>query len=104
MATAQQHYLCKVLSGPHAGAEVRLVAGAYRIGRDDDADIVLDDQAMAAEHALLTIEPAGTCVEPLLGEVLIDRVPHKDAGRRVPFFTVLGLGATHLAVGPEGAA
>lgn len=93
-----------MLSGPHAGAEVRLVAGPYRIGRDEDADIVLEDQAMASEHALVVIEAGGTCVEPLLGEVLIDHVPHKDGHKRVPFFTVLGFGATHLAFGPEGAA
>lgn len=104
MAAGQRYYLCKMLSGPHLGAEVRLAAGSYRVGRDDAADIVLEDQAMAVEHALLAIEPDGVCVEPLLGEVLIDRVAHKDPVKRLPFFTVLGLGTTYLAIGPEDAA
>ena len=59
---------------------------------------------MAAEHALLAIHPDGVCVEPLLGDVLIDHVPHKDVVKRLPFFTVFGLGTTYLAIGPEDAA
>lgn len=104
MADGEPRYLLKMLSGPHLGAEVRLAPGSYRLGRHDDADIVLEDKALADEHALVTIEANGVRVEPLLGEVILDGAPHKDPEKRLPFFTVLGFGTTHLAIGPEDAA
>src|SRR4051794_8127497 len=104
MAAAQAYYLVKILSGSHAGAEVRLVTGAYRVGRDDDADVVLEDHALAGEHALVTIEAEGVKVEPLMGAVTVNGAPHAEPARRLPFFAVVGLGATYLAVGPEGSA
>jgi type III secretion system YscD/HrpQ family protein len=95
------YYILKVLSGPHLGAEVRLTAGDYRLGRDDSCDIVLSDRSLRGEHALIAIGPDGVKVQSLAGEVRIDHDAHRDAARLLPFFTVLGLGTTHVAIGPE---
>lgn len=97
-------YILKVLSGPHLGAEVQLAAGDYRLGRDESCDIVLSDRSLSGEHALFAIGPDGIKVQSLAGEVRIDHQPHQDAARLLSFFTVIGLGTTHVAVGPEAAA
>lgn len=94
-------FILKVLSGPHLGAEVSLAAGEYRIGRDADCDIVLTDRSLAAEHALVVVGPDGLRVQPLAGEVLINRQLHEDAARLLPFFTMLAFGTTVVTVGPE---
>ncbi|HMR31384.1 MAG TPA: type III secretion system inner membrane ring subunit SctD [Geminicoccaceae bacterium] len=98
------YYILKVLSGPHLGAEVQLAAGDYRLGRDDSCDIVLSDRSLSGQHALFAISADGVRVQNLAGEVRLDHQPHQDAARLLPFFTVIGLGTTHVAVGPEAAA
>ncbi|MCR4468335.1 secretion protein [Burkholderia sp. SCN-KJ] len=50
--------LLRILTGHHAGAQVHLDAGAYRIGADDDADVQLTDWQGA--DVLLVVEPNGT--------------------------------------------
>ncbi|MDB5787015.1 secretion protein [Caballeronia mineralivorans] len=49
--------LLRILTGHHAGAQVLLEPGAYRIGTDDDADIQLTDWQGA--DILLIVEPNG---------------------------------------------
>lgn len=98
------YYILKVLSGPHLGAEVQLPAGEYRLGRDDSCDIVLSDRSLAGQHALIAISADGIRIQSLAGEVRIDHQAHQDASRLLSFFTVVGLGTTHVAVGPEAAA
>lgn len=97
------YYILKVLSGPHLGAEVQLAAGDYRLGRDDSCDIVLSDRSLSGQHALFAISAEGVRVQNLAGEVRLDHQAHQDAARLLPFFTVIGLGTTHVAVGPEAA-
>lgn len=97
------YFILKVLSGPHLGAEVRLPAGEYRLGREDSCDIVLSDRSLAGEHALIAIAADGIRVQSLAGEVRVGQALHDEAARLLPFFTVLGLGTTHVAVGPESA-
>jgi Inner membrane component of T3SS, cytoplasmic domain len=53
----------KVLSGPHAGAELLLGDGELLIGAADYCDIVMLHRMMAAEHATLSL--AGDSVECL---------------------------------------
>jgi type III secretion protein D len=50
--------LLRILTGVHAGAELRLTAGAHRIGADDDADIRISDWRGA--DMLLTVDDSGT--------------------------------------------
>ncbi|HET6467208.1 MAG TPA: type III secretion system inner membrane ring subunit SctD [Geminicoccaceae bacterium] len=101
MQQSGPYYILKVLSGPHLGAEVRLAEGEYRVGRDETCDIVLSDRSLAGEHALIAIGADGIRAQSLAGEVRLDHRPHADPGKLLSFFTVLGLGTTHLAVGPE---
>ncbi|WP_193102672.1 secretion protein [Burkholderia sp. Z1] len=49
--------LLRILTGHHAGAQVHLEPGAYRVGVDDDADIQLTDWRGA--DVLLVVEPNG---------------------------------------------
>lgn len=49
--------LLRILTGVHAGAELRLTAGAHRIGADDDADIRISDWRGA--DMLLTVDDSG---------------------------------------------
>ncbi|MCA3931849.1 FHA domain-containing protein [Burkholderia sp.] len=46
--------LLRILTGHHAGAQVHLEPGAYRVGADDDADIQLTDWRGA--DVLLVVE------------------------------------------------
>jgi type III secretion system YscD/HrpQ family protein len=103
MQQSGPYYILKVLSGPHLGAEVRLAEGDYRIGRDESCDIVLSDRSLAGEHALIAIARDGIRAQSLAGEVRLNNRPHTEPGKLLPFFTVLSLGTTHLAVGAETA-
>jgi type III secretion protein D len=49
--------LLRILTGHHAGAQVVLTPGMYRIGADDDADIHLTD--WRGEDVLLTMDESG---------------------------------------------
>jgi type III secretion protein D len=56
--------LLRILTGHHAGAQVVLTPGTYRIGADDDADIHLTDWRGA--DVLLTMDDSGAvCSERL---------------------------------------
>jgi type III secretion protein D len=50
--------LLRILTGIHAGAQLKLVPGAYRLAADDDADIRLSDWTGA--ELVLTIDPQDT--------------------------------------------
>ncbi|QGZ65828.1 secretion protein [Paraburkholderia acidisoli] len=61
--------LLRILTGHHAGAQVVLTPGTYRIGTDDDADIQLTDWRGA--DARLTMDESGAvCSERLEAEPL----------------------------------
>lgn len=49
--------LLRILTGVHAGAEVRLAVGAHRIGTDDDADIRISD--WRGEDIVLSVDESG---------------------------------------------
>lgn len=49
--------LLRILTGVHAGAELRLSAGAHRIGADDDADIRISD--WRGPDLVLTVDDSG---------------------------------------------
>jgi hypothetical protein len=55
----------EIANGPNAGAIVPLAAGRYRVGFDPGNDIVLADQAIAAEQATLEIGPNGVFLTAL---------------------------------------
>jgi pSer/pThr/pTyr-binding forkhead associated (FHA) protein len=56
--------LLEIVEGPGAGTQ-HPVEGPVVLGRDDDADVVLDDARVSRRHARLTPEPGGVVVEDL---------------------------------------
>lgn len=98
--TVRQDTVLKLLSGAQAGAEIYLGDGQYLIGTDDDADIVLQDRAIGAKHALLGIQGRRIHVEARDLPVRIgDRVisPQEDMDMSAP--VVIGLETTQVAIG-----
>jgi|GEM_PF-1054494 len=78
--------LLRILTGVHAGAELRLSAGIHRIGADDDADIRISD--WRGDDVSLFVDASGVVsarrilpVDALAqGEPGIDRAPDPDTG------------------------
>ncbi|MDR3073989.1 MAG: FHA domain-containing protein, partial [Deltaproteobacteria bacterium] len=65
-----------ILTGVHAGAEIRLPPGEYALGRAEDCDLILTDSSIAPRHcALLVPEKGGMSVRPLEGELTLDGTP-----------------------------
>lgn len=89
-----QSWLIKVLNGPHAGAEMPLAPGSYRIGGDGDCDLILHDPDGDLEPVHLVID-AGARLVP----------PHEEggddaAGQRLQTFQPFQLGKNRLVLGP----
>ena len=59
----------RILSGMHRGATLPLDQRALNIGADDDADVVLVDPGIAADHATLTPGAQGWTLEARDGEL-----------------------------------
>ncbi|ALX16814.1 hypothetical protein P350_34815 [Burkholderia cepacia JBK9] len=68
--------LLRILTGHHAGAQVHLEPGAYRVGADDDADIQLTDWRGA--DVLLVVESNGA--------VSSQRLEHADTNDSLAAF------------------
>lgn len=57
--------ICRVVSGPDRGAEVRLETGTLLVGSHPDADLVLQDGTVSRYHAELALLPGGVRVRDL---------------------------------------
>jgi type III secretion system YscD/HrpQ family protein len=90
-----------VLSGPHRGAELPLVAGTYAIGSGDDDAVVLADPNVAAHHATLVVTADGVQCVPEGGRVRLERSEVPGEGVVLQPFQLFGLGETFLAIGPK---
>jgi len=44
---------------------IPLIDGAYIVGRDDEADVILDDASVSRRHARITVDGSGARVEDL---------------------------------------
>jgi type III secretion protein D len=98
-ATTRQALL-KVISGPHAGAELLLSEGRNTIGRDDACDIVLHDGTLAECHAAFEVSNGTVVVEAVDESPLhVDGQPTTRLQLRP--FQVVTIGETHLAIGPS---
>jgi type III secretion protein D len=60
--------LLRILTGVHAGAELRLGTGAHRIGADDDADIRISD--WHGDDVLLIVDASGVVSARRMMEVM----------------------------------
>ncbi|PMS22569.1 secretion protein SctD [Trinickia dabaoshanensis] len=82
----------RVLTGTHAGAQVRLTSGSYRIGVAEDADICISDWAV--EEVVL-----------VLGEDGVARLRSANGDEvLVADFVAVPFGDVVFCVGPDGAA
>jgi hypothetical protein len=64
-----------VISGVHRGVTYALESRDCRIGSAPDADIVLRDAGVAAEHARLRLERGAACIEATGGDIIVDGEP-----------------------------
>jgi hypothetical protein len=90
----------EVVAGTHQGASLLLDWADYRIGSSQDADIVLSDDGVAPEHAVLHVGPGGVRIDATGGSVTIEHEPLALwRGRRVrlPANVTLGAARIHLA-------
>jgi Inner membrane component of T3SS, cytoplasmic domain/Inner membrane component of T3SS, periplasmic domain len=83
----------EVLAGVHRGVTLLLDSAEFRIGSSPQADIILSDPGVAAEHAILRVDRAGVRIDAIGAEVGVaqDRIPVAHGCRtRLPVDIVLG--------------
>jgi hypothetical protein len=87
----------QVIGGLHDGVGLTLGVRDYRIGSSTGADIVLRDNNIAAEHAVLRVERSGVRIEATGGEIgLNGGILAKGHGCRVRFPAELTFGNTRV--------
>lgn len=98
------HYIVKVLSGPHLGAELVLSEGSYSIGKGDDCDLILQDELIRDNHARLSVRKSGLAITQLTEQpLLIEGEPtHKETPHQLQEYQFITLGGTLLAIGQPG--
>ncbi len=101
MSEERRHWILKVISGPHQGAEIRLPSGRSLVGSDDACDVMLHDVLVAPQHFSLDLSVDSIKVSPLGGKVYCDGKRIKEGERKVDPFAFLTAGGTHLIVGPS---
>jgi DNA segregation ATPase FtsK/SpoIIIE, S-DNA-T family len=90
-----------VLAGPESGRSQLLSPGTFRVGRQDDCDVVLDDPSVSRHHADIVVDETWTVsVVPAPGTpngvtVNDDLI---DAATAVEPDDIVGLGGTRLAL------
>jgi hypothetical protein len=90
----------EVVAGTHQGAVVMLDRGDHRIGSSPDADIVLSDSGIAAEHAVLRIAHSTVRIDATGADVMVEQeLLPVSRGRRVrlPVSFTLGASRIHLS-------
>jgi type III secretion protein D len=84
----------RILTGAHAGAQISLTVGTYRVGAHDACDICISD--WAEEELTLIVDESFTV------RMLMDADQAADgAGALVPDFVALRFGDATLCIGPE---
>ncbi|MGH1541706.1 MAG: type III secretion system inner membrane ring subunit SctD [Arenicella sp.] len=98
------HYVLKVLSGPHLGAELILSEGSYSIGKSDDCDLIFQDEMIRDNHARLRVHKSGLVITQLTEQpLLIEGEPtHKDTPQQLQEYQLITLGGTRMAIGRSG--
>ncbi|HLY88265.1 MAG TPA: FHA domain-containing protein [Acetobacteraceae bacterium] len=94
---ADPAWSCQVISGPNAGAMVRLHPGRYRLGSALANDIVLADTSIAAEQAVIEISNNHAAIELLADGTSLGRRKLRGGSRRaLKPRSELTLGASRL--------
>ncbi|WLQ16241.1 type III secretion system inner membrane ring subunit SctD [Hahella aquimaris] len=103
MTSAQ--WMIKLLSGPHAGAEMRLENRTYRVGSADDCDIVLHDKLLPDLAFTLCVGMDGVRLQRE-GEnetsvtLLCEGRESDDPDLLTDAYSVYSLGMLHFCFGP----
>jgi hypothetical protein len=90
----------EVVAGTHEGAVLLLDRADYRIGSSPDADIVLSDEGVAADHAVLHVGAGGVRIDATGGSVTIEHEPlalWRGRHVRLPANVTLGAARIHLS-------
>jgi len=103
------HYILKVLSGPHLGAELILSEGTYSIGKSDDCDLILQDEMIRDNHARLSVHKSGLAItqlteQPLFieGEPTYQDTTYQDTPYQLQEYQFITIGRTRMAIGQAG--
>lgn len=91
----------RILTGLHAGVQLRLTRRQYRIASDEDADLQISDWAHAP--LMLTFEEEGSDVSPALHLIADDGMPANPQGLLEDFLP-RRFGDIVLCAGPDAAA
>ncbi|MDR0678675.1 MAG: type III secretion system inner membrane ring subunit SctD [Puniceicoccales bacterium] len=103
MAGGGPSYRIKLITGPHAGAEVEMDSNDARLtlGSGDGAELLLSDALVQPLHAELTYDRGQIFVKPLDGKTFLNGKLLQDKNpAAVGDFQFITVGATHILVGP----
>ena len=90
----------EVVAGTHEGAVLLLDRADYRIGSSPDADIVLSDEGVAPDHAVLHVGAGGVRIDATGGSVTIEHEAlalWRGRHIRLPANVTLGAARIHLS-------
>jgi type III secretion system YscD/HrpQ family protein len=96
------HYILKVFSGPHIGAEILLSRGRMLIGRGDQCDIVLYDSAISLEHVELVISDQEIQISSIDQTIFIAGKALTEKTVKVDTYQFITIGTTHFSIGING--
>ncbi|OZG74363.1 EscD/YscD/HrpQ family type III secretion system inner membrane ring protein [Hahella sp. CCB-MM4] len=95
-------WIIKLLSGPHAGAEMHLENRMYRVGHSDECDIVIHDRILPAEA--FQLEVSDTIRLLCEDESLVLSThgsPMSERAIQIIAFEVYSVGLLHFCFGPS---
>ncbi|MDR2030405.1 MAG: type III secretion system inner membrane ring subunit SctD [Puniceicoccales bacterium] len=97
-------FLLRLISGPHAGAEMLLDEQDPRviIGSGDGADVVLVDSLVEAEHAEIGLADGKPFIRSLGGRVFVDGKAIGDGAVDLLPFQFVTIGTSQIVGGPAG--
>lgn len=94
--------------GLHEGARLRLDSGSYRVGSAPDCDIILHDDGVARQHAILRIVDGELRLEAVGGAIALDaerrRVLPAGSGVKPPLPATVWIGRARLTLTGRAAA
>ena len=100
-ADGTKKFVLRVLSGPHAGAEVDIGAQPSLLGKADSCDIVLIDDALQEQHVKFSVKDDKIICTPQDGASVFVGGIETHEEREVNAFQPIVCGTTLLALGPK---
>lgn len=94
-------YKFKVIAGVHKNAELIIDADTvYRIGSDDECDIILMDKGIAEEHLFIHLTENIIHLEKIDANVFIDGQKLYGPKATLESYQIVTIGEAHFAFGP----